>query len=316
MVAIQSSQPNEVVREIEAASESRRQASENHAIAELLEEIAALLSDQGAGEFRVRAYQNASGTLRTLPTPVRVIFEHDGLAGLIDLPTIGHSIANLIEQFLRSGRILLLDRLRGEESAERAFSTLPSIGPELSHRIHEQLQIETLPELYSAAEDGRLAKVTGIGRKRIRAIRDCLAERLRHHAPQTATSGQPSAAGFAESDHSVSVVELLDVDAEYRRLAAEGKLAKIAPHRFNPGSVAWLPILHTDRAGRHYTAMYSNTARAHELNTTKDWVIIYRDDPKSHGRWTLITSQFGKLRGCRIVRGREQECLEHYRPGV
>ena len=114
----------------------------------------------------------------------------------------------------------------------------------------------------------------------------------------------------------MSVNELLDVDEEYRRLAAAGKLTKIAPRRFNPGSVAWLPIIHCLRGDRHYTVMYSNTARAHELNTTKDWVIIYRDDPKSHGRWTVITSQFGKLRGCRIVRGREEECLQHYRQDV
>jgi putative hydrolase len=76
--------------------------------------------------------------------------------------------------------------------------------------------------------------------------------------------------------------------------------------------VAWLPILHTERDGRHYTALYSNTARAHELNTTKDWVVIFRDDAHSHGRWTIITSQFGKLKGCRIVRGREIECEAFY----
>jgi putative hydrolase len=48
------------------------------------------------------------------------------------------------------------------------------------------------------------------------------------------------------------------------------------------------------------------------LNTTKDWVVIYRDDPQSSGRWTVITSQFGRLRGWRIVRGREAECEEYY----
>ena len=63
---------------------------------------------------------------------------------------------------------------------------------------------------------------------------------------------------------------------------------------------------------RHYTAMFSNTARAHELDTTHDWVVIYRDDDGNHGQWTVITSHFGKLRGKRIVRGRESECASHY----
>lgn len=110
----------------------------------------------------------------------------------------------------------------------------------------------------------------------------------------------------------VEVSEILDVDTEYRKLASKGKLPKIAPRRFNPGSDAWLPILHTHRGDRHYTALFSNTARAHHQGMTKDWVVIYRDDPDSHERWTVITSRFGPLMGWRIVRGREEECARYY----
>ena len=124
--------------------------------------------------------------------------------------------------------------------------------------------------------------------------------------------GSQQATADTDANRSAPVSELLDVDAEYRRLAARGKLPKIAPSRFNPTSTAWLPILHTHRGDRHYTALFSNTARAHQLNTTKDWVVIYRDDPHSHGRWTVITSQFGELSGWRIIRGRERECSEYY----
>jgi hypothetical protein len=173
----------------------------------------------------------------------------------------------------------------------------------LARRIHEQLEIETLAELQAAANDGRLAKVPGMGRKRIRAVRESLAGRF-------LLRQQPAAATPAVVDD-VSVAELLDVDEQYQRLARQNKLPRVAPRRFNPTGEAWLPILHTSREGRHYTALYSNTARAHELGTTHDWVVIYRDDD-DHGRWTVITSTFGKLRGRRIVRGREPECLEHY----
>lgn len=102
--------------------------------------------------------------------------------------------------------------------------------------------------------------------------------------------------------------ELLDVDQEYRQSAAVGSLTRIAPKRLNPEGKAWLPILHTHRGDRHYTAMFSNTARAHEMHTTHDWVVIFRDDHGGHGQWTVITSQLGDLKGRRIVRGRESEC--------
>ena len=108
------------------------------------------------------------------------------------------------------------------------------------------------------------------------------------------------------------VAELLDVDREYRELAEAGKLPRIAPRRFNPTGEAWLPVLHAHRESRHYTALYSNTARAHELGTTRDWVVIYRDDHGGVGQWTAVTARLGPLRGRRIIRGRERECAVHY----
>ena len=73
-----------------------------------------------------------------------------------------------------------------------------------------------------------------------------------------------------------------------------------------------MPILHTHRGERRYTALFSNTAHAHEMRTTYDWVVFYRDDHGGHGQWTVITSTLGKLTGRRIVRGREAECLDFY----
>jgi hypothetical protein len=282
--------------------------AENRVIASQLEEIATLLAHQGAIEFRVRAYRAAAETVHQMEVPLRSIFEREGVEGLISIPTIGQSIAHVIEQFLRSGRMVLLDRLRGEETAERLFASLPGLGRELARRIHEQLEIETLPELMATLADGRLQKVPGMGKKRLRAIRESLSVRLRHPDVTESRRFQPDT---QQSDR-VPVSELLDVDSQYRRLATQGKLPRIAPIRFNPQGTAWLPILHTHRGDRHYTALYSNTARAHELNTTRDWVVIYRDDSHAQGRWTVITSQFGKLRGWRIVRGREDDCAEYY----
>ena len=105
---------------------------------------------------------------------------------------------------------------------------------------------------------------------------------------------------------------MLDVDREYREAAQAGTLPTIAPRRFNPEKKAWLPILHTQRGDRHYTAMFSNTARAHRLGTTDDWVILYQDGESGAHQCTVITSHHGPLEGRRIVRGREAECQEYF----
>jgi DNA polymerase (family 10) len=278
----------------------------NRQVADRLDVVARLLEAQDANPFRVRAYQAAAQWLRKLERPAHEILKEQGLPGLMNFPGIGLSLARTIERLAMTGRLSLLDRLRGEDKPDRLFMTVPGIGPEMAHRIHE-LGIETLEDMEVAAYDGRLAHLEGMGQKRIRAIRESLAGRFRRR-PQI-----PEHA-FRIPKEQPPVGELLDVDLEYRTRAEKGKLPRIAPRRFNPTGEAWLPVLHTERGSRHYTALYSNTARAHEFGTTRDWVIIYRDDPGGDGQWTVLTARLGPLRGQRIVRGREAECakwLEH-----
>ncbi|HTA46645.1 MAG TPA: hypothetical protein VK789_29580 [Bryobacteraceae bacterium] len=153
-----------------------------------------------------------------------------------------------------------------------------------------------------AAHDGHLAAIEGFGEKRVAGIADSLATRL----------GRVRQAAPLLND--VSVSESLDVDREYRESAAAGTLVKIAPRRFNPKGEAWLPILHTQRGNRHYSAMFSNTARAHDMGKTGDWVVIYWDAGIGEPQSTVVTPWQGPLAGHHVVRrGRETECAEFYK---
>jgi putative hydrolase len=110
------------------------------------------------------------------------------------------------------------------------------------------------------------------------------------------------------------VETILDVDREYRTQAEAGKLPTVAPRRFNRDGKAWLPILHTDRDGWHFTVLFSNTARAHELGRTNDWVVAYfYDGDHREGQCTIVTETRGHLKGRRVVRGREAECAAYNR---
>jgi hypothetical protein len=280
----------------------------NDEVALRLDEVADLLEAQDANPFRVRAYRSAAETVRGLPRPAHEILEAEGTEGLQRLAGIGESLAGSIEQLVQSGRLGLLERLRGT-SVEDILATVPGLGRTLAARIHDALGVESLAELQAAAHDGRLATVRGLGRGRVRMVRESLAGRMRtpptRARARTEGEGEPPPVG-----------ELLDVDREYRQKAKGTGLARIAPRRFNPTGAAWLPVLHTQRAGRHYTALFSNTARAHELGATRDWVVIYRDDERGRGQWTVITSRMGALAGRRVVRGRERECREVYVSGA
>jgi putative hydrolase len=109
------------------------------------------------------------------------------------------------------------------------------------------------------------------------------------------------------------VPTLLDVDSEYLAKVAADRLPKIAPRRFNPAGEAWLPVLHAQREAWHFTALFSNTARAHQLGRSRDWVVIYfHSDHEPEGQCTVVTESQGDLAGRRVVRGREAECRAHY----
>jgi DNA uptake protein ComE-like DNA-binding protein len=265
-------------------------------VAERFREAADLLEAQDASPFRVRAYRQGASTLTQLDRSVEAIYEEEGREGLEALPNIGSALTNAIVETLQTGQWRFLERLRGRVTPESVFRQVAGIGPELAERIHDALGVDTLEELEQAAHDGRLAEVEGIGERRLQAVRESVESRLRARRREGAD---------------VPVAELLDVDREYRRKAERGRLRRIAPRRFNPEGEAWLPILHTDRDGRHYTALYSNTARAHELDKTDDWVVLYLEDDRQ-AQWTVVTETAGDLKGRRVVRGREADCRAYY----
>lgn len=283
----------------------------NDEIADVLERISILLEAQGASPFKIRAYNAAARTVRETPKSIADILKSEGTEGLELLPTIGKSIASVIEEYVHTGRSSLLERLEGQVSPEDLFTTVPGIGEELAKRIHRELGIDTLEELEQAAHDGRLELISGFGERRVRGIRDTLAGMLSRSARRRARRLRLKETPDMLQERP-SIGNILKVDKEYRRRAEAGDLPKISPRRFNPEKKAWLPVLHIDQEGWSFTAMYSNSALAHELGMTGDWVIIYYERDGQEDQCTVVTERRGRLAGKRVIRGRESECLAFY----
>jgi DNA polymerase (family X) len=269
----------------------------NAVIAAKLRQAADILAAQSADPFRVRAYRNAAQSLLALSEDIRVLAESGGREVIVAIPGVGTSIAASIIEMLTTGRWRFLDHLKGSASPESLFRAVPGLGPELSRRLSEDLGIETLEALEAAACSGRLEAAPGFGPRRAAMVRAALAEMLgRVRVSSASPHAEPPAA------------LLLDIDREYRERAAAGDLVKIAPRRFNPTGEAWLPVLHAVRDGWHFTALYSNSARAHQLSRVHDWVIIYfHKDHWPEGQRTIVTERHGPRAGQRVVRGRETE---------
>ncbi|MGB5708050.1 MAG: helix-hairpin-helix domain-containing protein [Arenicellales bacterium] len=276
----------------------------NQEIVTMLREIADLLEQQKANPFRVNAYRRAAITIEKQDHPITEVINRNGYEGLIDLPGIGEGIARSIVEFVATGHTSRLESLKAGNDPIAIFQKIPGVGVKLSHRIVEVLHIDTLEALEVASHNGRLIKVPGFSKNKVNMVKAWLAQVLgrgRQIEKDTDVVVEPP------------VKLLLNIDRQYRDKAGLKVLPTIAPKRFNPGGKKWLPIMHKTKEEWHFTVLFSNTARAHQLGHTRDWVIIYFYDKKHHeGQHTIVTETKGPLIGKRVVRGREDECMAHY----
>lgn len=279
----------------------------NDQIASVLDQIADLLEIKDANPFRVQAYRDAADTVQETEKSIAGVVFQAGEEALTELPNIGEGIASIISSYVKTGRSDMLERLQGEIDPSDLFKKVPGIGEKLARRIGEELDVSTLEELEQAAHDSRLGEVPGFGPKKVRNIRVSLAGMLSASAQRSMQQQKET------GKEQPSVATLLEVDKIYRQKAQKGELRKIAPKRFNPEGKTWLPILNTTQDGWSFTALYSNTARAHDLDKTHDWVVLYYEKNGREDQATIVTETKGPLEGKRVVRGREQECREYYK---
>lgn len=273
---------------------------DNTTIARKLNDYATYLEGEDTNVYRVRAYRRAAATVLAQERSLAEVVNEKGRGGLEELPGIGSSLAYTIEGLVRTGEFRTLRPDAGHVDPERLLTSLPGVGRQLAHTLYEDLGITTLEEMERAAHDGRLTRA-GVGAKRLRGLIDALAGRLRRNRLPEPIRGEPS------------VAALLAVDEEYRRQAQGDTLPLITPRRFNPEHEPWLPLFVVDRDGWRCRALFSNTALAHRLGKTQDWVVISFHDGFNSSQRTVVTETRGELRGLRVVRGRERECRAFYR---
>lgn len=274
----------------------------NERIARALEEAADLLEAKDSNPFRVRAFRRAAQTVLETSDSIAELTLSVGPAALKRLPGIGEGLAVVIDDFVRSGGERLQYRELSEAGPVSVLTALPGIGEVLARRVVEQLRIRDLEDLETAIYEGRLEQVEGFGSRRVRALRQMVNSMLGGRLQRRSRELEEK---YRLAKPPLEL--LLKIDEEYRRGAREGKLPRIAPRRFNPEHRAWLPILETREGGWTFRALYSNTAQAHALGKTDDWVVIYFERAGDSHQCTVVTETRGPLKGRRVVRGRESE---------
>jgi len=144
----------------------------NSEIAAAMDELGDLYELDGAVIHRIVAYRNAAKSIRDSSTSVAALARENRAT---ELPGIGGTLQEKIQALNDTGEIPALVKLRARfPPALVEMTRLPGLGPKRARRLFDELQIDSLAALRSAAEEHRIRDLKGFGAKTEEALIESL----------------------------------------------------------------------------------------------------------------------------------------------
>jgi len=148
----------------------------NRQVARILYEVADLLELKGV-QFKPRAYRRAAQAVESCPTPIEELVEEGRLS---ELPGVGKSIAEKIQEIVKTGKLKYHQELKAELPVDLyALTQVEGVGPKTAKLLYDHLGVRTLEDLERAAREGLIRKIKGLGEKTEEKILRGLAEARR-----------------------------------------------------------------------------------------------------------------------------------------
>jgi DNA polymerase (family 10) len=145
----------------------------NNAIATAFDELGDLYELDGAVIHRVLAYRNAARAIREAPVSVAALSREGKVT---TLNGVGKTLEEKIDALLSTGTIPATEKLRAKFPAGLIDLTrLPGLGPKKARKLFDELGIDSLAALQTAAEAQRLRDVKGFGEKFEQSVLDAFA---------------------------------------------------------------------------------------------------------------------------------------------
>ncbi len=137
----------------------------NQEIAKILFEIGQYLEMQDVA-FKPRAYEKAAEVVAELGEQVAEIYKKDGIKTLEDIPGVGVSIAEKIEELLKTGKSKYHAELKKKTPVELAeLTAVEGLGPKKIKVLYQKLGVKNIKDLEGVARAGKIAKLGGFGKK-------------------------------------------------------------------------------------------------------------------------------------------------------
>ncbi len=136
----------------------------NAEVAAVLYDISELLEIKGENIFKVRAYAKAA---RAVEGMIEDIEEVASRKKLTEIPGVGESIAEKIEEYLKTGTIGQYKELLMQVPVElHELLKIPGVGPKTAQLLHKKLGVKNVDDLEKAAKQHRIRRLEGFGAKK------------------------------------------------------------------------------------------------------------------------------------------------------
>jgi len=137
----------------------------NQEIAKIFYEIADYLEMEGVA-FKPYAYEKAALALETLEKDIGEIYKEGGRKALLKIPGTGESMADKIEEYLKTGKVKYYEELKKKTPVNlEELVQVEGLGPKRIKFLYQKLGIRNLKTLEKAARDNKISPLFGFGEK-------------------------------------------------------------------------------------------------------------------------------------------------------
>jgi DNA polymerase (family 10) len=137
----------------------------NHEVARILRNISILL-DMDSVPFKPRAYEKAALTIEALEEDVEQTYKAGGVKVLKEIPGVGESIAEKIEELVKTGKLEYYEELRKKAPVDlESLTGIEGLGPKKIKVLWQKLKIRNVEELEKAALAHKISQLPGFKKK-------------------------------------------------------------------------------------------------------------------------------------------------------
>lgn len=188
----------------------------NFEISRAFHEIADILEIQEGNLFKIRAYRRAAQNVESLTEDIEAIAQRGDLT---KIPGIGKDLAAKIEEYLKTGMMQELERLR--QTIPRGLveiMAIPSVGPKTARLLYDKLGVDSVEKLEHLARAGKLLGLPGIREKKQEDILKGIEVWKRGQERTPLGKALPLAKAIVEQLKALPFVEAIEVAGSLRRM--------------------------------------------------------------------------------------------------